>query len=115
MIMNKMVRKFWTWLSSVFRPKTLTYKTIICNDLPEQMKDGVLYVLGESPYQWSVGFLCPCGCRAIIQLNLLKEARPQWGLIRHTDGTYSLTPSVWRKVGCKSHFFFERNQIRWCK
>jgi hypothetical protein len=113
-IINKL-RIYFEWLFKLFRSKSSTYKVTICDDLPVNMKEGVLYILGEVPYQWSVGFLCPCGCKATIQLNLLKGARPLWALTQHIDGTYSLRPSIWRKVGCKSHFFFERNQIRWVK
>jgi hypothetical protein len=70
---------------------------------------------GEGPYLWSAVFQCPCGCRALIELSLHREGRPRWTLNEHADKTVTLSPSVWRTVGCKSHFFFEKSRIRWVK
>ncbi|WP_236819161.1 DUF6527 family protein [Alicyclobacillus ferrooxydans] len=59
--------------------------------------------------------LCPCGCGEVLHMSLHPDGRPRWELTRHPDGTVSLSPSVWRKVGCRSHFFLERGRVRWCK
>ena len=40
--------------------------------------------------------------------------RPGWKLRDHWDGTASLAPSVWRKVGCKSHFWLRKGRVEWC-
>jgi hypothetical protein len=85
-----------------------------CEDLPEHPIKNTLYVLGVKSKEWSVGLLCPCGCNNVIQLNLLKSARPCWELETFTNGLATLTPSIWRKVGCKSHFFFIKGKIKWC-
>ncbi|WP_436231260.1 DUF6527 family protein [Caballeronia sp. LjRoot29] len=58
--------------------------------------------------------ICPCGCGEVIELNLLKQARPCWSAEEHPDGTISLVPSVWRQRGCRSHFFLRRGGIEWC-
>ncbi|WP_391540613.1 DUF6527 family protein [Lignipirellula cremea] len=42
------------------------------------------------------------------------DTRPQWSLIHHSDGAVSLSPSVWREVGCRSHFYFLLCQVVWC-
>jgi Family of unknown function (DUF6527) len=83
-------------------------------DLPDTLKPETLYVAGEEPYAWAAAMLCPCGCGDVIQLNLLKQARPCWTVRRHRDGTMSVIPSVWRTKGCRSHFFVRQSRIQWC-
>jgi hypothetical protein len=58
--------------------------------------------------------ICPCGCKEVINLNLLKTVRPRWSVKEHPDRTVTLTPSVWRQKGCRSHFFLRRGRIEWC-
>ncbi|WP_052090605.1 DUF6527 family protein [Desulfosporosinus sp. HMP52] len=95
--------------------ESLHYKTLRIEELPDKMEANTIYVLGEGNYNWSVGMICPCGCGNILHMSLHKEGRPHWKIIWHNDGTVSLSPSVNRLVGCKSHFFFERGRVRWCK
>lgn len=102
-------------LVAVFAPqRPRQFKTLLLEELPEQLDKHTFYILGEGKYVWSANLICPCGCGEIIQLNLHKDSRPRWNLIRYSDGTVSLRPSIHRTVGCQSHFFFERGQIRWC-
>jgi len=89
------------------------YSLISVDDDPEEIEDGKMYHVGEGEYKWLVVFKCPCGCREIIKLNLLKEARPLWRVKIHDDGDVSLYPSVNRMVNCKSHFNITRNSVRW--
>jgi len=32
----------------------------------------------------------------------------------HADGSVSLYPSIWRRAGCRAHFFVKRSTIVWC-
>jgi len=57
---------------------------------------------------------CPCGCEDIVTLNLDPRAGPNWKL-REVDGEVSLSPSVWRKSCCNSHFFLWGNAIYDCR
>lgn len=41
----------------------------------------------------------------------MKEGRPRWPLDEHEDGTITLHLSVWRKEGCRSHFFLRHGKI----
>jgi hypothetical protein len=38
---------------------------------------------------------------------------PFWRLVRHADGTGSLSPSVWRQVGCRAHFWIRKGRVIW--
>jgi hypothetical protein len=101
------------WFSSLFN-RGKPYRTIFLEDLPDNLKPYTVYILGEGEYLWSAAMLCPCGCGEIVHISLHKEGRPRWEITNHKDGTVSFKPSIWRKDGCKSHFFLERGLIRWC-
>lgn len=83
-------------------------------ELPDKLKNGLLYVVGEGSHRWYTAMICPCGCGATLHMGLLEDARPRWRAIRQRDGTATLVPSVNRKVGCRAHFFLEHGKIRWC-
>jgi hypothetical protein len=59
--------------------------------------------------------LCPEGCGAIINLNLLPDDNPCWRLIVDDRGKPTLHPSVWRREECGAHFFMRSGQIIWCR
>jgi Family of unknown function (DUF6527) len=63
---------------------------------------------------WLAALACPCGCGEVIHLSLLKRDSPRWSFHEEDDGTITLSPSVWRSRGCKSHFFLRRSTITWC-
>ncbi|MCQ1572731.1 DUF6527 family protein [Neorhizobium galegae] len=58
---------------------------------------------------------CPCGCGDTIELMVLDGARPRWDITVDHSGRPSLHPSVWRNIGCRSHFWVRRGRIQWCK
>lgn len=83
--------------------------------LPSEMPSRDLVIVKCDGEDWSVGFLCPCGCGESIELALLKEVRPRWDLTINVKGLPTLTPSVWKKTGCKSHFWLKSGVVLWCK
>lgn len=89
------------------------YSYLNVDEIPEEIEDNKMYHVGEGEFKWLLVFKCPCGCREIIQLNLLKEARPVWRVKIHDNREVSLYPSVNRQVNCKSHFNITRNSVRW--
>ncbi len=104
----------WLWLASWFRRAPEPLRTVHLEELPEDLDPGAAYVLGEGKNKWFVVMLCPCGCGKKVEVSLLSDAEPRWRLIEHADKTISLEPSVWRRVGCRSHFFVRRGFIEWC-
>lgn len=76
------------------------------DDMPneDEFKSETVYIVGENGYSWLAAFQCPCGCKDIIQLNLLPEANPNWKIYNKKGGKITISPSVERIVGCKSHF-----------
>src|SRR6266699_5277528 len=59
--------------------------------------------------RWAV-FRCPCGCGELVTINLDERVGPHWRLIRRRGGV-SLSPSVWRTSGCRSHFILWKKRV----
>lgn len=123
--MNWLVAFFaWLWSVITFIPrkasrfwssrKPALYRYEHVDDFPDRLKRSRVYVAGEGDNLWGATMVCPCGCGEAIELNLLKEARPRWSVEKHTDGSVSLKPSVWRQKGCRSHFVLSHGRINWC-
>lgn len=105
--MYKFLRPLRAWLRPRFR--------VVCveGDVPTSPKIKTLYVVIEDNIRWSAAMLCPCGCGALINLNLLSDERPTWQLIKHQNNNVSLAPSIWRTVECRAHFWFRENRVYW--
>ena len=102
------------WLRSWFVRSDPPRLTEFLEELPKQLDPKKVYVLGEGDHRWIVAMVCPCGCGATLEMSVLADAKPRWRLIEHADRTATLQPSVWRRVGCRSHFFLRRGRVVWC-
>lgn len=94
-------------------PLKVLFKEIEVVELPNELKEMSIYVVGENGFFWMAALNCPCGCGDVIQLNLLKEARPCWSIIHHKNGLLSISPSVRRIINCESHFTINKSNIKW--
>jgi hypothetical protein len=108
------VRQWLGSLASYIHP-TPRLAVIRTDELPERLSAHHLYVVGERGEDWYAAMVCPCGCHALIDLNLVPPGRPCWRLTIDRDGLASLSPSVWRQVGCRAHFFVRRGGIIWIR
>ena len=97
------------WLSPAYQTR------IVDEALPPRLKRRVLFIVQEDGFEEQAAMMCPCGCRRVLHLNLLPDERPCWRVTQHEDGTASLHPSVWRKKGCQSHFWFRRGRVQWVR
>ena len=89
------------------------YTIVRVTEDPDELLPQTLYAVGEGGHLWHVVLVCPCSCGATIALNLLPDDSPRWTLHEHPGGP-TLSPSVWRTAGCKSHFILRRGEIIWC-
>jgi hypothetical protein len=83
------------------------------DDFPESIKENTIYIIGDEMSPWLLAFKCPCGCTQIIQLNLLKDADPRWKFKITVRKKISISPSIWRTTGCKSHFILRNSKVEW--
>lgn len=86
---------------------------LVDGSMPARLRGRTLYILTEDGRPWVASMECPCGCREILEMNLLQDERPRWRYTVDPMGWPSLHPSVWRKIGCESHFFLRNGRIVW--
>lgn len=94
----------------VFRRR---HRAVFVAEVPGILHRRRVYVVGADDVYWSAALSCPCGCGDVIQLALV-GIRPRWELRLGFGGAVSLNPSVWRTVGCGSHFWVSEGDVRWC-
>ncbi len=80
----------------------------------EDIQENTFYFVSSRRHpKWAL-FQCPCGCNNIVTLSLQKAHRPHWVLRKNRRNRPSLQPSVWRDVGCLSHFWLQDGRVYWC-
>lgn len=108
-----LIRRGLAWLKTRFARR---YKTRWVHDiLPRVLNAHTVYVVQDEDVLWQVSFVCPCGCNEILHMNLISDEHPYWRITEHSDSTISLSPSVWRQKGCRSHFWLRHGKIEWCE
>lgn len=85
------------------------------DDAPDVLDEGVVYLIGDSPKPWAALFLCPCGCGDTVSLSLMPTDRPSWRARIQVEGSITLSPSIRRTKGCRSHFFVRNGRVLWVK
>ena len=107
------LKHFWLRIRALFWQK---YRFVVVDEEPETLQSGIVYVVGTEAKPWAAALKCPCGCREIVWLNLLDaEDRPVWDVALHPNQTITVYPSVWRRVGCRSHFSLRQGKIIWAR
>lgn len=95
------------------QPKPILFKYEQVDEFPDVYEPFKIYLIREKDNLWAGGMLCPCGCGDVITLNFSKKYRPRWSVKEHPDGSVTLTPSIRRRDGCRSHFFVRNGKIDW--
>lgn len=85
------------------------------DSLPSQLPWRDLVLARDDREDWCVGMRCPCGCGDPIELMLIREVNPRWSMSLDGDSRPTLHPSVWRKTGCRSHFWLRNGRVQWCE
>jgi hypothetical protein len=104
------LRRFSAWCA---RPQRLAI--VEGDSLPDVLPHGAVVLAREDNDDLCVGMRCPCGCGDKLELMLLREVKPHWTLTRDTQGLPTLHPSVWRRTGCKAHFWMRSGKVVWCE
>ena len=85
------------------------------DSLPPRLPFFDLVVAREDDENWCVGLRCPCGCGKPLEMMLLKGVKPRWDIFVDQKGRPTLKPSVWLRVGCRSHFWLRKGRVVWCE
>lgn len=118
---KKQIRQLSDWWSfggsrkdrQTGRIKRPRYVVRYVDDVPEGPESGYVYLVGEGSHLWFAVLRCPCGCGDAVQVPLVKGRGPQWTATADARGAVTLRPSIWRRVGCHSHFIVQGGQILW--
>ena len=80
---------------------------------PEDLNLKVFAIVGDPNLRKYAHFRCPCGCGDVIVLTANSKVRPRWTF--SVDGAHrpTVTPSVWRTKGCRSHFILRQGRVFW--
>lgn len=102
---NKVLLKFnridYDIVTKPIRPKN--------DEIPSKT---VLIVGHENFPKWAL-LRCPCGCNEVLTLSLMGNYKPNWQFNLDEWHKVSLSPSVWKTDGCKSHFFIKHGKVVW--
>lgn len=114
--MKKLIQIAWDAVRRALHPWIYRdrVRRVAVDELPDSLQSRRMYLIGDAA-PWSAAFLCPCGCGEVIHLSLLTDDSPRWSVSFNRDGLPTLSPSVWRTNGCRSHFFLQNGSIVWCK
>lgn len=112
--MRSLFTTLWNRIADRLWRRKLLLQTTWVEDLPDNLAINTIYITGENEHWWFAAMLCPCRCGETLYMNLQPATRPVWQLFRHKEGTITLHPSIWRTVGCRSHFFIRRGRVYWC-
>ncbi|MCS6115937.1 DUF6527 family protein [Shewanella baltica] len=105
------IKKFEVFFKRIF---TKTYKVELVEDEPDNVDERIIYIVGDKDFYAIAIMLCPCGCKSKINLNLIHSDKPTW-TIKFDNKMPTIKPSIWRTVGCKSHFFLRSGKVVWAK
>lgn len=84
------------------------------DSLPATLPRRDLVLARDDGEDWCVGMRCPCGCGEVIELLVVPEAWPRWDVKIDGRGRPTLSPSVWLRRGCRSHFWLRHGRVHWC-
>lgn len=80
-----------------------------------EVKVGEFYLVApKKKPKWAL-FQCPCGCNSVITLSLQKAHHPHWSVVKSSENRPTLSPSVWRDIGCLSHYWIKDGRVYWCE
>jgi hypothetical protein len=83
------------------------------NPDPGKVTPRKLFVVGGKGYAKWVYMKCPCGCGEILTLSLMKKHKPCWSLKIDKLNRATLSPSIWKEDGCRSHFWIRKGKLEW--
>ena len=109
-IMKKVKNLLWSY-------KKFQYKVEIIpdNPNPDTLNDNIVYVVGCKKYiKWAY-LKCPCGCNDTIMLSLDRKKYPSWSVKQGMLGQATISPSIYKQDGCRSHFFIKKGQLIWAR
>lgn len=105
---------WWRRLASKILPAR-RLRIVEGDSLPKKLPWRDVVLARDVDEDWCVGMRCPCGCGETLELLIIREVTPRWDLSIKEADLPSLRPSVWRQIGCRSHFWLRDGRVDWCE
>ena len=107
----------YIWGKFLLLFKLIDYKILPIEGRPSnfEVPSNAVAIIGHPDFpKWAM-LKCPCGCKETLTLSLMRKHAPAWEMKVDRWQRISLSPSVWKNDGCKSHFFIKKGKITWCR
>lgn len=111
-MIKHIINLFNRFLAWIFNGEQF-YKSEYVSDIPKKPEQYKVYILGGKKSPFLSVIRCPCGCGELLHMNLLNSRDPCWELFTDVNGYVTFKPSLWKKTGCKSHFYLTNGKVRW--
>jgi hypothetical protein len=108
---NLMVRNM-LWTHKMFQYKV---EIISDNPNPDNLINDIIYIVVDKNHAKWAYLKCPSGCNEIIMLSLNIKEFPSWCVKQDKFGRASITPSIRKLDGCKSHFLIKKGKLIWAR
>lgn len=105
------MRRLFAWIAEKLGFSS-GYRAVVAEDTPAMVTDRTLYLIGRQSNFWLAVMKCPCGCGDVINLPMSANASPCWHASIQ-NGKPTLSPSIHRTTGCRSHFFLKAGRVVW--
>lgn len=99
----------------LWKHKQFQYKVELIPDNPgsENLEKNIVYIVGGKKFVKWAYLKCPCGCNAPIMLSLNKLNYPSWSVKQDKVGRATISPSINKLDGCRSHFVIKKGKVIW--
>jgi len=107
----------WVWLLSalgLLKKPRFVARLSEHHPAPEEIRTNELIIVQSGPHLKWACFICPCGCGEKIALSLAPNRRPRWTVSIDWQKRPTISPSVWQRAGCFSHFWLRKGEVDWC-
>lgn len=101
------------WLGLIEKPRFIAQYSQSHPKVPELADSDLVIVHSGNFTKWAC-FRCPCGCGDKIALSLATDRRASWKMNLDRLRRPTITPSVWQRDGCYSHFWIKKGGVEWC-
>jgi Family of unknown function (DUF6527) len=114
MRLHSWLRSFLIWIGRVPKPDFIS-KQVAVHPASDQIKPGVIVVVGNQQVQKWACFRCPGGCSEVIKLSLNHNRSPCWSIQIDRLNQPTISPSIRQTNDCQCHFWIRQGQVEWCK
>jgi Family of unknown function (DUF6527) len=110
---RSLFRQFLVWMRRIRQPD-LVARRVAIHPSAEQLKPGMMLVVGDQTLQKWGCFQCPGGCGEIIKLSLNAKQHPCWAITIDGLERPTVSPSVRQLNDCRCHFWIRQGTVEWC-